>query len=144
MSDAAADRCWAMLALGAPDSGGLDLSPSRISSFISRDKSPEKVRSSLLVGALVGLGRINAATADSLSRRYSLGVGRQSEWTRVIDGAAARGQGGTVLVLAGTGLQTSDWAQVPGSHLFHIVAALVRTRQDYFARMIAAEALART
>jgi hypothetical protein len=144
MSDEAGDRCWAMLALGTPDPGGLDLRPSRISSFISRDTSHDKVRSALLVGGLVGLGRINAGTADSLSRRYSLGVGRQSEWTRVIDGAAARGQAGTVLVLAGTGLQTSNWAQIPGSHLFHIVAALVRARQDYFARMIAAEALART
>jgi len=144
MGDAAGDRCWAMLALGAPDPGRLNLGSSRISSFINRDTSPEKVRSALLVGGLVGLGRIGPATADSLSRRFSLGVGRQSEWTRVLDGAASRGQGGTVLVLAGTGLQTPDWAQVPGSHLFHIVAALARTRQDYYARMIAAEALART
>ena len=144
MSDAPGDRCWAMLVLGAPNSAGLDLSTSRINGFIGRDTSKNKVRSALLVGALVGLGRISPSTADSLSRRYGLGVGRQSEWTRTIDGAAARGQAGTVLVLAGTGLQSPDWAQIPGSHLFHIVAGLARTRQDYVARMIAAEALART
>ena len=144
MGDSSGDRCWAMLALGAPTSNGLDLSTSRINGFIGRDQSKDKARSALLVGALVGLGRITPATADSLSRRYGLGVGRQSEWTRTIDGAAARGQAGTVLVLAGTGLQSSDWAQIPGSHLFHIVAGLARTQQDYFARMIAAEALART
>ena len=144
MGDSSGDRCWAMLALGAPTSNGLDLSTSRINGFIGLDQSKDKARSALLVGALVGLGRITPATADSLSRRYGLGVGRQSEWTRTIDGAAARGQAGTVLVLAGTGLQSSDWAQIPGSHLFHIVAGLARTQQDYFARMIAAEALART
>jgi hypothetical protein len=144
MGDSSGDRCWAMLALGAPNAAGLDLSTSRINGFIGRDDSKDKVRSALLVGALVGLGRITPATADSLSRRYGLGVGRQSEWTRTIDGAAARGQAGTVLVLAGTGMQTPDWKQVPGSHLFHIVAGLARSQQDYFARMIAAEALART
>jgi hypothetical protein len=144
MSDSSGDRCWAMLALGAPTTAGLDLSTSRINGFIGRDQSKDKVRSALLIGGLVGLGRITPATADSLSRRYVLGVGRQSEWTRTIDGAAARGQAGTVLVLAGTGLQSSDWNQIPGSHLFHIVAGLARSQQDYFARMIAAEALART
>jgi len=144
MGGEAGDRCWAMLALSAPDPRSLDLSVARITGFIGRDKSEGRVRSALLVGALAGLGRINAAAAESLSRRYGLGVGRQSVWTRMIDAAAGRGQSGTVLVLAGTGLQTSDFGRVPGSHLYHLVAGLVRTRQDYFARMIAAEALART
>jgi len=47
-------------------------------------------------------------------------------------------------VMAGTGFQTPDFAQVPASHLYHVVAGLVRTHQDFTARMIAAEALART
>jgi hypothetical protein len=138
------DRCWAMLALAAPDPRALDLSVARITGFISRDKSEGKVRSALLVGALAGLGRINASAADSLTRRYGLGVGRQSIWTRMIDAAAARGQSATVLVLTGTGLQTPDMSRVPGAHLYHVVAGLMRTRQEYYARMIAAEALART
>lgn len=138
------DRCWAMLALSVPDPRALDLSVARINGFISRDKSEGKVRSALLVGALAGLGRINANSADNLSRRNGLGVGRQSIWTRMIDAAAGRGQTGTVLVLAGTGFQTPDMNRVPGAHLYHVVAGLVRTRQDYYARMIAAEALART
>ena len=144
MDGDAGDRSWAMLALSAPDPRVLDLSPSRVSSFIARDKSPGKVRSALLVGGLVGLGRINANTAESLSRRFALGIGRQSSWTRMIDAAAERGQSAGVLVLAGTGLQTPNWADVPGAHLYHTVLALVRTRQDFTARMIAAEALART
>ena len=62
----------------------------------------------------------------------------------MIDGAAGRGQGGTVLVLAGTGFQTANWQDVPSSHLFHVTAALTHTGQDFTARMIAAEALSRT
>ena len=142
MDGDAADRSWAMLVLSAPDPRGLDLSAGRISSFVSRDKSPGKVRGALLVAGLAGLGRINAAAADSLNRRFALGIGRQSSWTRMIDAAAARGQSAGVLVLTGTGLQTPDWTDVPGAHLYHAVFGLVRTRQDFTARMIAAEALA--
>jgi hypothetical protein len=144
MDGDAGDRSWAMLVLAVPDPRGLDLSNSRISGFIARDKSPGKVRSSLLVAGLTGLGRIDSAAADSLNRRYGLGVGRQSSWTRMIDAAAGRGQSGSVLVLTGTGLQTASFADVPGSQLYHAVSGLVRTRQDFTARMIAAEALART
>ena len=144
MDGDAADRSWAMLALSAPDPRGLDLSFGRISSFVTRDKSPGKVRSSLLVAGLAGLGRINSSEADSLNRRFALGIGRQSSWTRMIDAAAGRGQSGSVLVLTGTGLQTPSFADVPGSQLYHAVSGLVRTRQDFTARMIAAEALART
>ena len=138
------DRCWAMLALSAPDPRALDLSVARITGFVSRDKSPGKVRSALLVAGLAGMGRISANAAETLSRRFELGVGRQSVWTRMIDAAAVRDQPGTVLVMAGTGFQTPDLEQVPASHLYHVVAGLVRTRQDFTARMIAAEALART
>ncbi|MFL6773403.1 MAG: hypothetical protein ACJ8ET_06175 [Sphingomicrobium sp.] len=139
-----ADRCWAMLALASADPRGLDFSGSRINSFIGRDKSPGKVRSALLVAGLAGLGRISVDAAQSLSRRNGLGFGRQSVWTRMIDAAAGRGQPASVLVLAGTGLQTRDFAGIPGAHMYHIVAGLMRTRQDYTARMIAAEALSRT
>ena len=138
------DRSWAMLALSAPDPRALDLSVARITGFISRDKSRGRIRSALLVAGLAGMGRINASAAETLSRRFELGVGRQSVWTRMIDAAAVRDQPGTVLVMAGTGFQTQDFDQVPASHLYHIVAGLVRTRQDFTARMIAAEALART
>jgi hypothetical protein len=144
MDNESGDRCWAMLALAAPDPRGLDLSASRVSGFINRDKSEGKLRSALLVAGLAGLGRIDASAAESLSRRYGLGVGRQSNWTRIIDAAAGRDQPATVLILAGTGLQTAALDGVPGAHLYHIVAGLVRTRQDYAARMIAAEALSRT
>ena len=144
MDGEAADRCWAMLVLASPDPRGLDISGSRINGFVSRDQSPAKVRSALLVAGLAGLGRISADAAENLSRRHGLGLGRQSAWTRMIDAAAGRNQPASVVVLAGTGLQASTFAGVPGAHMYHIVGGLARTRQDYTARMIAAEALSRT
>lgn len=142
MDDAEADRCWAMLALAAPD--GTTIGAGRVNGFISRDNSPKKVRSALLVAALAGLERISTSTANSLNKRYGLGLGHSTSWTRTIDLAAQRRQASTVRVLAGTGLQTPSWTTVPGSHLFHIVQALKATGQDFQARMIAAEALSRT
>jgi hypothetical protein len=67
-----------------------------------------------------------------------------TSWTQIIDAAAARGQGATVLVLTGTGFQTPLLDRVPPAHLYHAVAALNRTGQGFTARMIAAEALSRT
>jgi hypothetical protein len=90
------------------------------------------------------LGRISVDTANSLQRRYGLGLGGTTNWTRMIDAAAARSQAGSVMVLAGTGLQTDNWDKIPPAHLFHIISALNRTNQDFTARMIAAEALSRT
>jgi hypothetical protein len=144
MDDQYADPCWAMLALAAPDGAQTGISGGRISTFIRRDKSKDKVRSALLVAGLAGLGRISVDAANSLSRRNGLGVGRTTSWTKVIDMAAGRGQAGTVLVLTGTGFQTSDVSKLPAAHLYHAVAALNRTGQQFTARMIAAEALSRT
>jgi hypothetical protein len=144
MDDSSADRCWSMLVLGAPTTNGLDLAYGRINSFIRRDDSPDKVRSSLLVAGLVGLGRINIRSADALNRRYGLGLGRTSSWTRMIDSAGRLRQPGTVAVLTGTGMQGASFERLPAAHLYHSLLALKRTDQDFTARMIAAEALSRT
>lgn len=142
MDDAEADRCWAMLALGAPDVA--NVGASRLNGFIRRDDSRGRQRSALLVAGLAGLGRIDDSTANSLNRRYGLGLSRQSSWTRMIDAAAGRGQAGTVLVLSGTGFQTPRFDRLPAVHMFHAITSLRRTKQDFTARMIAAEALSRT
>ena len=142
MEDEDSDRCWAMLALATPNIA--DVGSSRITGFIRRDKSRNRVRSALLVAGLAGLGRISADTANTFNRRYGLGLGHVTSWTRMIDAAATRGQGGTVLVLTGTGFQTPRFDRVPGSHLYHAVSALTHTHQEFTARMIAAEALSRT
>jgi hypothetical protein len=142
MDNEDADRCWAMLALGAPNVA--DVGTRRITSFIRRDISKDRVRSALLVAGLAGLGRISTDTANSLNQRYGLSLGHVTSWTRIIDAAAARGQGATVLVLTGTGFQTPLFDRVPPAHLYHALSALNRTGQSFTARMIAAEALSRT
>jgi hypothetical protein len=144
MDDQYADQVWAMLALGAPDGVGVDVSVGRINAFVDRDESEGKKRSALLVAGLAGLGRIDQATAQRLSNRFGLRIGHRSIWTRMIDRAAAFDQSGTVLVLTGTGFQSPTFGGIPPAHLFHSIAGLKRTGQDYTARMIAAEALART
>ena len=144
MDDAYADQSWAMLALAAPANQAIDVSAGRINAFIGRDTSRGKQRSALLVAGLTGLGRIDGSTADRLNQRHGLGIGRRSRWTSMIDGSAALGQGGTVLILTGTGFQARTFDQLPAAHLYHSIAALRRTGQDFYARMIAAEALART
>ena len=144
MDDEQADRCWAMLALASPEAVSLGIAGSRISSFIRRDDSPGKRRSGLLVAGLAGLGRISTSSANGYSRSNGFGLGLETSWTRIITGAARRGQGGTVAVLTASGLQGIAPDQIPPAHLYRALAALKATGQDYSARMIAAEALART
>jgi hypothetical protein len=144
MDDEESDRVWAMLALGAPEGSGIDLGEGRVNAFIGRDDSPGHERSALLVAGLAGLGRLDPRAASRLSSRYGLHVGRTTRWSQMIDSAARRDQGATVLLLSGTGLQSPGFEALPSAHLFHIVMALRNTGQDFVARMIAAEALART
>jgi len=144
MGDDHADRCWAMLALAAPSSRGLDLSFGRINAFIDRDESRGKQRSALLVAGLAGLGRIDGRTAGRLNSRHGLGINRRTSWSSMIDAASGRRQAATVAVLTGVGMQATGFAQVPALHLFHSVTALNRNGQEFAARMIAAEALSRT
>ena len=42
------------------------------------------------------------------------------------------------------GMQAEDFMSVPAMHMYHSVTALSRNGQEFAARMIAAEALART
>jgi hypothetical protein len=141
MDDEYADASWAMLALAAPGTVPVDVG-SRITGFVNRDDSEGKKRSALLVGALTGLGRIDVETAGRLNGRFDLRLERRTRWTEMVDGAAARGQGGTIAVLTGLGFETPRPELIPATHMFHAVAALKRTGQEFVARMIAAEALA--
>jgi hypothetical protein len=143
MEDAPADRAWAMLALGTA-STAVDVGSSRIEAFIERDESANKSRSRLLLGGLIGTGRIDLPTAAQLSDRHGLGLGHSSAWTRAVDGAGRRGQAGSTALLAAIGFQTSRADNLPASHVYHALAALRATGLEYQARMIAAELLART
>jgi hypothetical protein len=132
-----------MLALGTK-SDVIDVGNGRIEDFINRDDSAGKGRSRLLLGGLVGTGRIDVRTAARLSDRNGLGLGHTSAWTAAIDGAARRRQAGSAVLLAATGLQASRADSLPAAHVFHALAALRLVGLEYQARMIAAELLART
>lgn len=143
MDEGPGDRAWAMLAVGT-DARGLDLSVSRIEGFIDRDNSRDRQRSKLLVAGLAGTGKINGETVSRLNDKYELGLGATSVWTRLADGAGQRRQAGTAAVLAAIGLQSPSFSRVPSWQFFHALTALRMAGLDYNARMIAAEALART
>ena len=142
MDGAAADRAWALLALGT--GANVDISAGRIEDFIKRDDSRDKQRSKLLVAGLVGTGRISAEEATRLGQRNELGLGGTSVWTRLVDGAGQRRQAGTAVVLGAIGLQAPSFTRVPAGQLLHALNAMRLAGLDYHARMIAAEALART
>ena len=137
------DRAWAMLAVGGPERS-VDTGAGRVETFIDADASAGKTRSRLLVAALAGLGRIGADAQAQLAEGLGMSLARQNDWTRAVDKAAAAGEGGTVILLAGIGMQSPDWRRVPPAHLYRITRALRATGEDYAARMIAAEAMART
>lgn len=142
--DQAGDAVWAMLVLGSADVSALGIDAGRIEDFAGRDQSEGKQRTALLVAGLAGLGRIDAAAAGQLNRDYRLGLGVETSWTRLIDGSMRRRQAGTAALLTASALQGRDFDEVRGIYLFHSLNALRQTGQEYMARMIAAEALART
>ena len=131
---------WGMLATGSPewtnmvDTGALD-------DFQGNDDSEKYHKSALLVAGLAGLGRVSPETLTSFQTDIETNVTRETNWSRAIRAAAARGESGTVALLAAAGLQASDWSQVPAHHIYHMVSALRTVGLEAEARMIAAEAV---
>ncbi len=129
-------RAWALL---AASEAGVAITPAAFRDW--RSASGVDARgASLLLAALSGLGRTRDSGWDSLERE--LLPASANSWTRAIDAAGDAGRTGEVAILAATGLQ-GDWSGVPPLHLYHIVAALVRTGRPQEARLIAAEAMTR-
>jgi hypothetical protein len=130
---------WAMLAVGAPrpvvsaDAGAVE-------SF----GAGNPMRAQFLFAGLAGLGRLPRDDVTGLAESLAVPIGQQSTWTQALDRAVLLRQPGTVALLAATGLQTTGWAYVPPAHLYRIVDALRRVGLEPEARMIAAEALARS
>ncbi len=133
--------CWGMMVLALP---GLEVTSSELDNFIDEDGSEGKFRSALLVAGLAGLGKISPQQAGSLSSQLEIGLGRNNVFTDHLDGASRRRQAGTVAVMAAVGMQAPRWNSVPPLHLYHLTTALRRNGLEMYARMIAAEALART
>ena len=142
LDGAARERSWALLATGLP-SPQIDLSGGRIANFISQDESEGKQLSHSLIAALAGLGRLPANNRADLLRDNGLETAPRTRWQRALMAAAQRREAGTVALLAAVGMQGSNWRALPPQHLYFIVAALDQVGLNPYARMVAAEAMAR-
>ncbi|WP_419808415.1 hypothetical protein [Sphingomonas sp.] len=131
---------WAMLALADPAGGTIAYGD--LAGYAGSGDAARKQR--LLFAGLAGLGRLSAADIERAAQALDVRVGAESAWSRALDRAAANGQPGTVVLLAAIGMQTSDWRGVPPPALYRIVGALRAVGLDGEARMIAAEAIARS
>ena len=134
---AAGSDGWAMLQLADPR--GRLVGAGEVEGYAGGDRR----KGQMLLAGLAGLGRMSDGDAQGLARTLEVPVGAQNSWTRAIRAAAARGDGGTVLLLFALGMQTGDWRGVPPAMLYHGCAALRAVGMEGEARMIAAEAIAR-
>jgi len=98
----------------------------------------------LYAAAMAGTGRVSEGDGAQLMRGANVNFEAANAWTRAIGEAAQRGEAGTVVLLAATGMQTRIWAGVSPEALFHITRALTRVGLGGYARMIAVEAITRT
>ena len=133
---------WGLLALAAPAKLA-PVSAENLKRFQSTDSSSESLRSRFLLAGLMGLGRVDQATARGFAATLQIDLARETRWTRAIDGAAKSDNPTLVAMLAAFGMQGSGWDKMTALHLYHIVSALRRVGLEGEARMIAAEAVAR-
>ncbi len=134
---------WALLAVGAPDQS-VTINNDAIDEFADNDESVGQLRSKFLLASLAGLGRADLSTVENIANDLELDLNGSTKWTTAIRSAAQRGQAGTVAVLTAVGMQGRDWNAMSPLHLFYITRSLKRVGMEAEARMIAAEALART
>lgn len=128
---------WAMLALSDPVPSAR-LAYGDVTGFDGGD-----AKQRMLFAGLAGLGRLSAEDTASLADKLEVDLGGRDPWSRAIDAAARADQPGTVVLLCAAGMQTRDWRGVPPASLYRMVAALRATGLEGYARMIAAEAIAR-
>ncbi len=139
----AGEEARALLAVGAPGHALL-LDGDAVSGFGSGGRGAARLRAQYLLAGLAGLGRLNPATTSDLAGQLGVPLAAVNPWTRAIDGAAARGEMASVVLIAAVGMQTSDWTQVSPAFLYRIILSLRAVGLEPEARMIAAEALSRT
>lgn len=133
---------WALLALARP--GNAVAADGDFGDFVDDDGSEGQQRSRMLLAGLAGLGRVSPGTIEDYSEDLGVNLARSSRWTQAIGSAAANRNQALVVLLAGLGMQGDDWRQMTPLHLFHLVRALNRVGLGAEARMIAAEAVARS
>ena len=133
---------WAMLLLADPDAA-TRVGYSTVSNYDASHGDGMRKRQ-LFFAALAGLGRLSDDDVEQGAEALDVRIGTQTAWTRALDAAVREDQPGTVVLLSAVGMQTGDWSGVPPAMLYRIVGALRAVGLDGEARMIAAEAIART
>ncbi|MFB0611632.1 hypothetical protein [Aurantiacibacter poecillastricola] len=132
-------EAWALLALAEPQGGMVDSGD--VDNFV--DSSNGGRKAAFLVAGLAGLGRLDQDDFADFAERVNVNYERRSAWSDKIDRAGQVGNATLVALLAGLGMQGSDWSMMTPRHLYHIVRALDAAGLSAEARMIAAEAVAR-
>ena len=131
---------WAMLTLSDPDGVGRRAA---FDEYAPTGANAERKRQFYFAG-LAGLGRLTPEQVEATAASLDVRIGAADAWTRAVDRASRERQVGTMLLLAAIGMQTSDWSGVPPEYLYRIVAGLRAVGLSGEARMIAAEAIARS
>lgn len=137
----AGSLAWGLLALAAPDRAPVEAGA--LYGFYDDDPSDQSRKSAFLLAGLAGLKRVDDGLAREFADKLQIDLNRRTNWTRLIDQAAAANNAALVALLAGVGMQGNSWEMMTPLHLYHIVAALNRVGLGAEARMIAAEAVAR-
>lgn len=136
-------EAWAMIALGTANPQ-LPIPSADIEAFFGDDYSENARKSQFLLAGLAGLGRVAQADLAPLQETFETDFDRETVWSRRIALAAEYRNEGLVALLAGLGMQGESWDQMTPLHLYHIVSALNQVGMSAEARMIAAEAIARS
>lgn len=133
---------WALLALAAPGSDR-SVGAGDVDEYLDADGSAGKRKGAFLVAGLAALGRLDDGAVSRFSNDLSLRLDEATAWTTAIESAAGRGDKASVVLLAGFGMQGTDWQRMTPRYLFHIISALRQVGFEAEARMIAAEAVSR-
>ncbi len=132
---------WAMLTLVDPNAPSVSYGD--VGAYVPAN-DPQGGKQRMFFAALAGLGRLSGGDIEQGAKALGVPIAATDSWSRAIAQAAADGEPGTVVLLAATGMQSRAWAGVSPAALYHICAALREVGMIGEARMIAAEAVARS
>jgi hypothetical protein len=136
------DRAWSILAVGAPQPV-VRITAARVRKLAERAGDAGVQRSTLLIAALAGLGRLSDADAAKLAARLGVTLGKPTPYGAALRRAVSAHERGTVALLVAVGMQSPTWSGVPAADFYQMISALRAIGMESEARMIAAEAVTR-